>query len=206
MAEALGRQAQPRRRTSHELFLLGLFCARTVVPAAIILAIYALLPVADVMGRIGAGLVILAALLIYTYLVIRQMRRLATSKTPLMLVGQSLVLAVVLFVAIFALGYAALSSSNPAYFNEPLTKASALYFSMTVTSTVGFGDIVAVKDTSRSLVTFQMFMALVVLAAAIRGVTYAASAGFKSRHGGADDGAVVDAASGEDTPKNGDSR
>ena len=40
---------------------------------------------------------------------------------------------------------------------------------MTVTSTVGFGDIVAVNDTSRSLVTFQMFMALVVLAAAVRG-------------------------------------
>ena len=138
MAEPLSGTSRSPRRKSQELVMLSLFGARTVIPAAIILAVYALLPVADVVGQVGAGLVIVMALLVYTYLVIRQMRRLATSKTPLMLVGQSLVLAVVLFVAIFALGYAALSANNPSYFNEPLTKASALYFSMTVTSTVGF--------------------------------------------------------------------
>ncbi len=205
MAEPLSGTSQSPRRKSQELVMLSLFGARTVIPAAIILAVYALLPVADVVGQVGAGLVIVMALLVYTYLVIRQMRRLATSKTPLMLVGQSLVLAVVLFVAIFALGYAALSANNPSYFNEPLTKASALYFSMTVTSTVGFGDIVAVNDTSRSLVTFQMFMALVVLAAAVRGVTYAASAGFKNRHDATVGTAVMDAAEGEGLPGKGDS-
>ena len=189
----MGERRERARHKGRELALLGQFLARTLIPAAIILAIYAVMPVTEVFGRAGAAVLIVIALGVYTYLVIHQMRRLATSAAPLMIVGQALVIAVVLFVAIFALGYAALSAANPSYFSEPLTKASALYFSMTVTSTVGFGDIVAVKDASRTLVTFQMFMALVVLAAAVRGVSYAASAGFKSRHRTSGDVPVVDA-------------
>ena len=40
---------------------------------------------------------------------------------------------------------------------------SALYFTVTVFSTVGFGDIVAVTDTGRAVVTAQVVANLLVL-------------------------------------------
>ena len=39
----------------------------------------------------------------------------------------------------------------------------ALYFTVTVFSTVGFGDILAVSDTGRAVVTIQMISNLVLL-------------------------------------------
>jgi hypothetical protein len=66
-------------------------------------------------------------------------------------------------------------------------KHAALYFSMTVTTT-GFGDIVAVARYARDIVTAQMFITLIVLAAAIRGVTSAAQLGSHRRGDGGEGG------------------
>ena len=49
---------------------------------------------------------------------------------------------------------------------------------MTITSTVGFGDIVPVSTLARNVVTFQMLLNLVVLGAAVRGVVYAGQIGW----------------------------
>lgn len=81
--------------------------------------------------------------------------------------------AVLLFVALFALLYMVMTTANPGAFSMVLDKSAALYFAMTITSTVGFGDIVPVSTLARNVVTFQMLLNLVVLGAAVRGVVYA---------------------------------
>ena len=42
-----------------------------------------------------------------------------------------------------------------AYFGEPLIRSGALYFSVTVFSTVGFGEVTAKADPARLIVTAQ---------------------------------------------------
>jgi voltage-gated potassium channel len=58
-----------------------------------------------------------------------------------------------------------------------LTRSSALYFTVTVFSTVGFGDITAKTDVARLVVTVQMLADLAVVAVVIRLILGAATRG-----------------------------
>ena len=74
-----------------------------------------------------------------------------------------------LFLLLFAATYFVVSQGNPDTFNVPgLSRTGALYFTVTVFASVGFGDIVATSDTSRALVMVQMILDLIVLGAVIR--------------------------------------
>ena len=74
-----------------------------------------------------------------------------------------------LFLLLFAWAYFTMANNNPANFNiHPLTRTDALYFTVTVFSTVGFGDIVAVSQPARLVVTVQMLLDLLVLGLVVR--------------------------------------
>ena len=51
---------------------------------------------------------------------------------------------------------------------HPLTRTDVLYFTVTVFSTVGFGDISAVSQSARLVVTAQMLLDLLALGLVIR--------------------------------------
>ena len=51
---------------------------------------------------------------------------------------------------------------------DGLTRLDTLYFTVTVFSSVGFGDISALSQNARALVTVQMVLNLLVLGAGIR--------------------------------------
>jgi hypothetical protein len=53
-----------------------------------------------------------------------------------------------------------LSAAN---FSEPLTRTDALYFTVTVFATVGFGDITATTQGARILVTCQMLLGILIV-------------------------------------------
>lgn len=74
---------------------------------------------------------------------------------------------VVFFILSFSWFYRALESINPGSFSEPFTDVSAVYFTIAVLSTVGFGDIRPLDDLSRAVVTIQMALGVGLLAAAI---------------------------------------
>jgi excisionase family DNA binding protein len=59
-------------------------------------------------------------------------------------------------VSYFAFFYWMLGLFRPESFNEPLTKVDAAYFSVTVFSTTGIGDITPKSGAARALVGFQM--------------------------------------------------
>ena len=69
---------------------------------------------------------------------------------------------------IFALVYVAMSEAQADSFNLPVTRITGLYFTVTVFTTVGFGDVVARTDTARAVVTVQMLLDLVLLGGLVR--------------------------------------
>jgi hypothetical protein len=71
--------------------------------------------------------------------------------------------------------------TNSTYFSQPLTRTGALYFSVTVFSTVGFGDITAKTDPARVIVTVQMFFDLILLGFGARAFLSAVQLGRQRR-------------------------
>ena len=62
-----------------------------------------------------------------------------------------------------------MARTDPASFNtHPLTRTDGLYFTVTVFSTVGFGDITAASQGARLVVTAQMLLDLLALGLVVR--------------------------------------
>jgi hypothetical protein len=80
-----------------------------------------------------------------------------------------------LFVVMFSWLYLTLSRSTPGAFSTLMTRTKALYFTITVLSTVGFGDIVPRTDPARLVVCVQMVLDLALFAVVVRLILGAAS-------------------------------
>jgi len=70
-----------------------------------------------------------------------------------------------LLIIFFAVTYFVMDASS---FTEPLTRTDALYFALTVFSTVGFGDIAAVSQAGRAVVAVQIAVDLVAVGVGLR--------------------------------------
>ena len=60
------------------------------------------------------------------------------------------------YLLVFASTYFVMQSASAATFTQPLTRTHALYFTVTVFSTVGLGDITAKSEAARVLLIVQM--------------------------------------------------
>jgi voltage-gated potassium channel len=144
--------------------LLASVLARTTLTAAGLLVLYAMAP----LGReatattIGIGGVLLVAM------VGVETRALSRSPHPILRVIETIANVLVVFILAFALVYLSMAQLDPAAFSEPLTKVSAVYFTVTVLATVGFGDITPVTDATRIVVTMQMMLGLTLIAVVLR--------------------------------------
>lgn len=143
-------------------------------PMAIVTAVlllYALTPVNAGPAAVAAVLSSLASIGLLLWIVVRQTRRIARHAEPAVAAIEALALLGTLFVLSFSMTYVALSASDPASFSQPVDKVAAIYFSMTIMSTVGFGDIVAVSDIARMTVVVHMIANLVLIALVVRIIT-----------------------------------
>jgi hypothetical protein len=84
-------------------------------------------------------------------------------------------------VVLFAASYSVMADDQAGAFSEPLSRVDALYFSLTVFSTVGFGDIVARSESARILVTVQILVDLVYVGLFGRAIIEAARIGERRR-------------------------
>ncbi len=169
--------AAPRRAALR----LGLRAALQIaVSMAVLGAIYFLVPTN---GRSpGSDLPwLLLELGLFTLVVGLQVPAIINSDFPILRAIVALGILVPLYLLIFARVYLSGSFSDPSTFSEPLDHASALYFTVTVFATVGFGDIVAKTDSMRLLVTAQMMVNLIVVGAGIRILVSAARRGIEAR-------------------------
>jgi voltage-gated potassium channel Kch len=83
-----------------------------------------------------------------------------------------------------------MSQSNPGAFSEHLSRSSALYFAVTVFSTVGFGDITARTDAGRIVVTVMMLANLLIIGIGIRVLLSAVRLGHQRRLAAETDGTL----------------
>jgi hypothetical protein len=134
---------------------------------AALLAIYYLLPFDHISAWAGttilvAGLIALIALATY------QVRSILSAEFPALRAVEALATSVPLFLLLFAAAYVVMARLSASSFGQPLNHTDALYFAVTVFSTVGFGDITPKTGTARLVVTAQMISDLVILGLAIQ--------------------------------------
>ncbi len=132
--------------------------AEAVSATAVMTLVYFLVPLPRprevapwlVISAFSLGLVGISVLI--TWRVIAYRQRAATGTARL----RGLVVALCAGVLYFALAYSALARSDPQQFVDLTTRVDALYFSVAVLTTVGFGDVHAAGQMARAAVTVQM--------------------------------------------------
>lgn len=144
--------------------------ARIVVSVAALVVLYVAAPLTTD-TTLGAIVVMVLAIVAFTLSFAYHLRELQRSPEPILRAINLSVVMLVLFILGFALTYLALANANPGSFSQPLGKLSAVYFTVSVLATVGFGDITATTDAARAVVTFQMLSGLVLFGALVRYVT-----------------------------------
>jgi hypothetical protein len=76
-----------------------------------------------------------------------------------------------------------MARADPAAFGGELSRTEALYFSITMLSTVGFGDITPKTDPARAVIMIQMVADLVLVGAIVKLISGAASHRSAQVHG-----------------------
>jgi hypothetical protein len=151
-------------------------------------------------GRLdGPGLLLLpiglCGLCVLTWYAVASIIR---SPTPRARAIEVLATVVPLFVILFASTYYVMTKHNTASFSTISDRTDSLYFTVTVFSTVGFGDIVPISQPARILVTIQMVGDLVLIGAGVRILSGAVRLGMGRRSRDADRPAEPWELSGED--------
>ena len=135
---------------------------RALACTAVLVAIYYLLPL-DHSARWLAITVLVIGLVALFGLIAFQVRAIITSPFPGLRALEALATSLPLFLLLFASTYVVMDTIAAGSFSQPMTHTNALYFTVTVFATVGFGDITAKTETARLLVTGQMIVDLIIL-------------------------------------------
>ncbi|MFI5821838.1 potassium channel family protein [Streptomyces rishiriensis] len=153
---------------------------RTVVTATGLVFGYYLLPMDEgFSGGSAAGIVLglMAMLALFAW----QVRTITRSPSPRLRAVESLAATLPLFLLLFATAYYLLERSTHGSFSEPLTRTDSLYFTLTVFSTVGFGDITADTQTARILTMVQITGNILLVGVAAKVVAGAVQTGLRRK-------------------------
>jgi len=156
-------ETTPRQRRS----LLLHTALRALLTTTVLVALYYVLP----MNRgfdAHTVLLLIVCLAVFAAILAWRVRGIVRSRYPGLRAVETLALVVPLYLLLFASTYFLAERADSGYFSEPLTRSSALYFSVTVFSTVGFGDITAKTDPARLVVTAQMLLDVILLGFGVR--------------------------------------
>ena len=160
-ADAAHETARPRLSTVLATFL------RAFASTVGLVALYFLLPLTPSSVGVAVGM-LTVGLLALVGLVAFQVRAIIRATHPALRAVGALATSVPLFLVLFAGTYFVMGSFSPDNFSETMTRTDALYFTVTVFATVGFGDITPVTEGARLLVTGQMIAGIVILGLGVR--------------------------------------
>jgi voltage-gated potassium channel len=177
----------PRRRVVEAVL-------RATLTSTVLVVLYYRLPFTAVVDAstfvlLAAGLALFAAVITW------QVRSILRSAYPALRAIEALGAAIPLFLLVFAAAYVKLADTQAEAFTEPLSRTDALYFTITVFATVGFGDIAPVTDAARITTMVQMVGDLLVVGLVLRLMLGAVKQGRQRRAG---------AAGASDSPDRGD--
>ncbi len=146
--------------------LAGLGLLRSLAMTSVMVVLYYLLPLNHIKS---VRLMLVAGLLLLLAFTGWQLWAVITATYPAVRAVEALVTTVPWFLILFASAYFIMARANPANFStHSLTRTDALYFTVTVFATVGFGDITAVTQSARLVVTTQMMLDLLALGLGVR--------------------------------------
>lgn len=153
---------------------------RPIGTVGLSVAVYYGLPLSDrsdaaTVVLLVVGLVTVAAVLAW------HVRAIIGSNYPRMRAIEALALAAPMFLLLFAAAYFLMARSSTTNFGTELTRTDTLYFSVTVFSTTGFGDITPHSADARLLVTGQMIGDMIFLGLGIRQLVTATRLGLERR-------------------------
>ena len=158
-----------RLRGEHHPLLVTLW--HTTVVLVLLTLGYYLLPLRAPWGdAVSAGRLAgsLLAWVLLAFLLTAEARRSRARQEKRYHRVQQLLTALYLLVLGFAVLYIVTQTVDPEQFAGMANRSDALYFSVTIMATVGFGDVHAVGTPARLMVTAQMLFNLIYLGTALR--------------------------------------
>ena len=150
--------------------ILTMRLLRAVAATAVLLTLYFVLPL-DRLADLPVAVSLPMALAAFAALMVFQVKVIMASSHPGLQAVEMLAISLPLFLVIFAASYYVMGVAEQSWFSESLSKLDALYFTVTVFATVGFGDIAAIAPPSRVAVTVQMLADLIILGVGVRVIT-----------------------------------
>jgi voltage-gated potassium channel len=155
---------------------------RAALSTGVLLAAFCLIPLTvrhehgrHVLFEFGSILRLGVAFAIFIAVLAIEIRAIPRARHPMLRAGVALAVVIPLFILFFAWIYLTMSTADPGTFHGTMSRATALYFTVTIFSTVGFGDITPHTDLARIVCTIQMLADLAVVAIVIRLILGAAT-------------------------------
>ena len=156
---------------------------RAGLSTGILLAAYFLVPIGarphdhNLVHDVAALLRLGVAIAVFIAVLVFEIQGITKAKHPMLRAGVAMAVVIPLFLIFFAWTYLTMSISDPGTFGGVIgsDRVTALYFTVTVFSTVGFGDVTPHTDLARIITTLQMLADLAVVAVVVRLILGAAS-------------------------------
>ncbi|MCD0484470.1 potassium channel family protein [Streptacidiphilus sp. ASG 303] len=168
----------PGGRTSPWLVLRSL--ASSAATVAMLVALYSIAPL-DTPVDAWTALALVAGLLVFGAVVALQVRAIVHADHPRLRAIQALSCVIPLFLLLFSATYFMIARSTPDSFTERLGRTDALYFTITVFATVGFGDIAPVTADARIATTVQMVLDVLLVGVIAKVLLGAVQIGLRRR-------------------------
>ncbi len=140
---------------------------RSLLSTTVLVVLYYQLPL-DRPWDADTAVRVLVGLLVFVGVAAWQVRTITGSRYPGVRAVEAMGLIFPLYLLVFASTYFVMQRASAGSFTEPLTRTDALYFSVTVFSTVGFGDIAPKSEAARVVLIVQMLGDLAILGAGVR--------------------------------------
>lgn len=152
---------------------------RSLAGAVVIVAAYFLLPLDGLEGVVAVYLGL--GLLVVTVVLVWQIREITRSPYPRLRAVDTLATSLPLFLVVFSATYYLMEQNRAGSFSEPLNRTDAMYFTVTVLATVGFGDIAPVTGAARVVVTVQILGDLLLVGLGAKALLTAVQAGLRKQ-------------------------
>jgi len=180
MIDTAGTQPDATPDTQPPARTIVLMLLRALASSAVLVTVYYLLPFNHSSRGLAITMLVIGLVLL-TGLVTVQVRWVATSRYPRLRAIEALATSVPLFLLLFASAYIVMATLAASSFSQPMTRTNALYFTVTVFATVGFGDIHAKTEAARLVVTGQMIIDLIILGIGVKVIAGAITRGRQRR-------------------------